>query len=79
VGGNRSQPDRRLEYLPSQPPGDDGSSFAAFSSPDYLLLDAIEIDLPIEQKALIHAMHVRFRLPAASILAKVERDMYAGI
>jgi len=36
-------------------------------APDYLLLDAIELDLPIEQKALIHG-------DARSIIAKVERD-----
>jgi ribonuclease HII len=42
--------------------------------PDYLLLDAIEIDLPIEQKALIHGDARSVSIAAASILAKVERD-----
>src|SRR6202167_718043 len=42
--------------------------------PDYLLLDAIEIDLPIEQKALIHGDARAVSIAAASILAKVERD-----
>ena len=42
--------------------------------PDYLLLDAIEIDLPIEQKALIHGDARSISIAAASILAKVERD-----
>src|ERR1700691_3792928 len=42
--------------------------------PDYLLLDAIELDLPIEQKALIHGEARSVSIAAASILAKVERD-----
>jgi ribonuclease HII len=42
--------------------------------PDYLLLDALEIDLPIEQKALIHGDARSVSIAAASILAKVERD-----
>jgi len=42
--------------------------------PDYLLLDAIEIDVPIEQKALIHGDARSVSIAAASILAKVDRD-----
>jgi ribonuclease HII len=42
--------------------------------PDYLLLDAIEIDVPIEQKALVHGDARSISIAAASILAKVERD-----
>jgi ribonuclease HII len=42
--------------------------------PDYLLLDAIEIDVPIEQKALIHGDARSVSIAAASILAKTERD-----
>ena len=42
--------------------------------PDYLLLAAIEIELPIEQKALIHGDARSVSIAAASILAKVERD-----
>src|SRR6202453_4966903 len=42
--------------------------------PDYLLLDAIELDLPIEQKALIHGDARSVSIAAASILAKVDRD-----
>jgi len=42
--------------------------------PDYLLLDAIELDLPIEQKPLIHGDARSVSIAAASILAKVERD-----
>ena len=43
--------------------------------PDYLLLDAIEIDLPIEQRALIHGDARSVSIAAASILAKVARDL----
>ncbi|HUA01408.1 MAG TPA: ribonuclease HII [Candidatus Aquilonibacter sp.] len=42
--------------------------------PDFLLLDAIELDLPIEQRALIHGDARSVSIAAASILAKVERD-----
>ena len=42
--------------------------------PDYLLLDAVELDLPIEQKALIHGDARSISIAAASILAKVSRD-----
>jgi ribonuclease HII len=42
--------------------------------PDYLLLDAIEIDVPIEQKALIHGDARSVSIAAASILAKTDRD-----
>jgi len=46
--------------------------------PDYLLLDAIEIDLAIEQRALIHGDARSVSIAAASILAKVERDRIMG-
>jgi ribonuclease HII len=42
--------------------------------PDYLLLDAVELDLPIEQKSLIHGDARSVSIAAASILAKVDRD-----
>lgn len=42
--------------------------------PDYLLLDAVELDLPIDQKALIHGDARSVSIAAASIVAKVERD-----
>src|SRR5277367_400609 len=42
--------------------------------PDYLLLDAMQLDLPIEQKSLIHGDARSISIAAASILAKVERD-----
>jgi ribonuclease HII len=42
--------------------------------PDFLLLDAVELDLPIEQKAIIHGDARSVSIAAASILAKVERD-----
>jgi ribonuclease HII len=45
-----------------------------YPPPDYLLLDAMEIDLPIEQRALIHGDARSVSIAAASILAKVERD-----
>jgi ribonuclease HII len=43
--------------------------------PDYLLLDAVKLDLPIEQKSLIHGDARSVSIAAASILAKVERDL----
>jgi len=42
--------------------------------PDYLLVDAITVDLPIEQRGLIHGDALSQCIAAASILAKVERD-----
>ena len=41
---------------------------------DYLLVDAITIDLPLSQQALIHGDALSQCIAAASILAKVERD-----
>lgn len=43
-------------------------------SPDYLLLDAMELDVLIEQKSLIHGDALSVSIAAASIIAKVERD-----
>ncbi len=43
-------------------------------SPDYLLLDAVHLDVPIEQKSLIHGDARSVSIAAASILAKTERD-----
>src|SRR5580704_15721832 len=43
-------------------------------SPDYLLIDAITVDLPVAQRALIHGDALSQCIAAASILAKVERD-----
>jgi ribonuclease HII len=42
--------------------------------PDYLLLDAVTLDLPVEQKSLIHGDARSVSIAAASILAKTERD-----
>jgi ribonuclease HII len=42
--------------------------------PDYLLIDAITVDLPLAQRALIHGDALSQCIAAASILAKVERD-----
>ncbi|HLW77034.1 MAG TPA: ribonuclease HII [Bryobacteraceae bacterium] len=41
---------------------------------DYLLLDAMKLDVAIEQKSLIHGDARSFSIAAASILAKVHRD-----
>ena len=41
---------------------------------DYLLIDALRIDLPVAQKPLIHGDSLSFSIAAASIVAKVERD-----
>ncbi|HEX6894485.1 MAG TPA: ribonuclease HII [Bryobacteraceae bacterium] len=41
---------------------------------DYLLIDAITVDLPVTQRALIHGDALSQCIAAASILAKVERD-----
>lgn len=42
--------------------------------PDYLLIDAVTVDLPIPQTPLIHGDALSQCIAAASILAKVERD-----
>lgn len=42
--------------------------------PDFLLIDAMELDLPLEQRALVHGDARCVSIAAASILAKVERD-----
>jgi len=42
--------------------------------PDYLLIDAIRVELPIAQRPLIHGDALSQCIAAASILAKVERD-----
>ena len=41
---------------------------------DYLLVDAMKIDLEIAQRAIIHGDALSASIAAASILAKVERD-----
>ena len=43
-------------------------------SPDYLLIDAMQLDVLIEQKSLIHGDALSVSIAAASIIAKVERD-----
>jgi len=42
--------------------------------PDYLLIDAIEIDYAVPQKPIIHGDALSRSIAAASILAKVHRD-----
>lgn len=41
---------------------------------DYLLLDAVKLDVPVAQKPLIHGDALSFSIAAASILAKTRRD-----
>lgn len=41
---------------------------------DYLLLDAVKLNVPVAQKSLIHGDALSFSIAAASILAKVHRD-----
>lgn len=43
-------------------------------SPDFLLIDALRIDLPVPQRPLIHGDALCQAIAAASIVAKVERD-----
>ena len=43
-------------------------------APDYLLLDAISLEVQVEQMSLIHGDARSFSIAAASIIAKVERD-----
>ncbi|TDF98358.1 ribonuclease HII [Paenibacillus piri] len=42
--------------------------------PDYLLVDAEKVDMPIEQMAVIHGDALSQSIAAASIVAKVTRD-----
>ena len=41
---------------------------------DYLLIDAVKLDVALPQKPLIHGDSRSFSIAAASILAKVHRD-----
>ncbi len=41
---------------------------------DFLLIDAITVDLPLTQRAIIHGDSLSFSIAAASILAKTARD-----
>ena len=43
-------------------------------APDFLLIDALKLDLPVPQQPLIHGDALSQSIAAASILAKVERD-----
>jgi len=43
-------------------------------APDYLLVDAVTVEFPAPQRALIHGDALSQCIAAASILAKVERD-----
>ena len=54
--------------------GDAESAAMRPAGRDYLLVDALHLDLDLPQKALIHGDSLCFSIAAASILAKVERD-----
>ncbi len=43
-------------------------------SADYLLIDAVKVDLPVEQRSIIHGDSLSQCIAAASIVAKVARD-----
>lgn len=43
-------------------------------APDFVLVDALRLDIDCPQRALIHGDALSFSIAAASILAKVERD-----
>ena len=43
-------------------------------APDFLLVDAVEIDLPVQQRAIVKGDSKSSSIAAASILAKVARD-----
>lgn len=43
--------------------------------PDLLLVDALRLDLPVAQQPIIHGDALSVSIAAASILAKVERDL----
>jgi len=60
---SRSRPESSSENAP-----------AAWPGCDYLLVDALRLNLDLPQKALIHGDARSFSIAAASILAKVERD-----
>ncbi|MBS1829892.1 MAG: ribonuclease HII [Acidobacteria bacterium] len=45
-----------------------------FPAPDYLLVDALHIDLELPQEGIIHGDALSPSIAAASILAKVDRD-----
>ena len=47
--------------------------------PDFLLIDAVPVDLPIPQKPLIKGDERCHAIAAASIVAKVERDRWMSV
>ncbi len=44
------------------------------TTPDFLLIDAVKLDVPIPQMSIIHGDALSVSIAAASILAKVHRD-----
>ena len=63
----------RINILQGFAPGDAARRPAARPSPDYLLVDAVTVDLPIAQRALIHGDALSQCIAAASI-CEVQRD-----
>ena len=73
-GRSRCFRDRPHEHLPGLPPRHASRGAELNPAPDYLLVDAVTVDLPVSQRALIHGDALSQCIAAASILAKVERD-----
>ncbi|MGL4606731.1 MAG: ribonuclease HII [Eubacteriaceae bacterium] len=44
------------------------------TKPEFLLIDAVSLEIPIKQKAIIHGDSICYSIAAASIIAKVYRD-----
>ena len=65
----------QINILPGLPPGHaPRRRSASLSAPIFLLIDAVTIDLPIEQLPLIDGDARCRAIAAASIVAKVHRD-----
>ena len=52
---------------------------ALVTAPDFLLIDALKIDLPLRQQPIIHGDALSASIAAASIIAKVERDRLVSL
>ena len=52
---------------------------ALATAPDYLLIDALRIDIPVPQQPIIHGDALSASIAAASIIAKVERDRLVSL
>ena len=49
------------------------------TAPDFLLIDALKLDLPTPQRPIIHGDALSASIAAASIIAKVERDRLVSL